>query len=501
LTTATLTRRREPSAALSSWGLIGWLICLVLLFSDLWVLGPALFVLLAGYYLLSRDDGPPVVPAAFTYQWLQVTLALWYLVFTGRRIADLEGIDPQRMMLIGLIAVSSLFLGYHLVARRGRSANEVSDSTDRRAPSFTLIAISYGVAVLAGLSLPRLAWMIPALTQILLILGIARYSLLYVLMTRLLKPKPRWSLIALLVSLEVALGFTGFFAGFREPLVFIGLAILGASNRRRWSTWVAGFAVAGLAVAAALTWTAIKPVIRKEYSYSASAAERLVNVLNVLGPALQASTTQWATEADQLVSRIWMMRFQALALERVPEVVRHENGKLLLEAVRNTITPRMFFPEKGVLASSSDDVRKYAGVYVTGRERNTSFAFGYAGQSYVDFGWPWMLLPIFAFGCMLGLADRGMRRLLKSPDIQDGIRVVVLWSSLYLYEISWVMMLGTATSLFAVLMATGIVFERVFHLGEKRQLRRIEISTRRPVPRPLSSRRTQLPTGEQIPID
>jgi hypothetical protein len=226
-----------------------------------------------------------------------------------------------------------------------------------------------------------------------------------------------------------------------------------------------------------------------------------MNVITVLGPALRGSTTQWASEGDRLVSRMWMIRYQALALDRVPEEVPHENGKLVWEAVRNALMPRMFFPEKGILASSSDDVRKYAGVYVTGRERNTSFAFGYAGQSYVDFGWPWMLLPIFAFGCVLGLADRVMRRVLRSPDIQDGVRVVVLWSTMYLYEVSWVMMVGTATSLFAVLVGSGLLFERVFHLGETRILRRVEISNRRPVLTRFSARRTRLPTGGQIPVD
>jgi hypothetical protein len=465
LTSAALPRQRKPSAAFSSLGLLGWLLCLVLLFSDLWVLGPALFVFLLGMYVLSRDDGAPVVAAAFTYQWLQVTIALVYLAITSRRITDLSGIDANRMVLLGLASVTAYFGGYAMIASRGKRVDPASEQALVTSPSFRLIAISYAVAVIVNLPLQRNAWGIPALTQVLLVLSIARYSLLYVLMTRLLKPTPRWPMVLALIVMELTLGFTGFFAAFRESLVFIVLATLGAANRRRASTWVAGLAVAALAVMAALTWTAIKEIVRAQYSSASSLGQRLSNVASVLGPAVRGSATQWDEHSDQLVSRMWMIHYPALALERVPSEVPHENGKLLWGAVSNTIMPRMFFPEKGVLPSSSDEVRKYAGVYVTGRERNTSFAFGYAGEAYVDFGWPLMLAPILAFGCLLGYADRLMRTVLRSPDVRDGVRVVVLWSSMYLYEVSWVMLLGTTTSLLVVLVGGGLLFERAFHLG------------------------------------
>ena len=465
MTTGALPRHRGPSAAFSSLGLIGWLLCLVLFFSDLPVLGPALFVFLAGMYVLSRDDGPPVVPAAFTYQWLQVTIALVYVALTGRRIADLTGIDPDRMVVFGLASVATFFGGYAIIARLGKAGAGESEQESGRAPSFRLIAISYAVAIMVNLPLQRNAWGIPALTQVLLVLSFARYSLLYILMTRLLRPKPRWPLILALVVLEVTLGFSGFFATFRESLVFIVLAILAVLNSRRAATWLAGAAIAAIAIMSALTWTAIKPIVRAQYSSSASMLERLNNVASVLGPAVRGSATEWDVHADQLVSRMWMIRYPALALERVPSVVPHERGKLLWGAVSNSIMPRMFFPEKGVLPSSSDEVRKYSGVNVTGRERNTSFAFGYAGESYVDFGWPMMLVPILAFGCILGLVDRLIRSLLRSPEIRDSVRVVVLWSSMYLYEVSWVMLIGTTTSLLVVLIGAGFVFERVFHLG------------------------------------
>lgn len=75
-------------------------------------------------------------------------------------------------------------------------------------------------------------------------------------------------------------------------------------------------------------------------------------------------------------------------------------------AVDNVLTPRLFNPDKPAIPSPSDEVRKYAGVWVRGRESSTSIAFGYVGESYVDFGLPWMFIPILAYGLLIGVAYR-----------------------------------------------------------------------------------------------
>jgi hypothetical protein len=158
---------------------------------------------------------------------------------------------------------------------------------------------------------------------------------------------------------------------------------------------------------------------------------------------------------------MWMIKFPAMALERVPESVPYEGGTILKDAVSNAVMPRVFFTNKGVLPSESEKVRKYAGVYVAGRERGTSFAFGYVAESYVDFGKPLMFLPILLFGCLLGVADRLIRRILVDPDVVNAVRVVVLWSSAYAYEQSWAIMIGTTLSLFVVMVGVGMAFDRL----------------------------------------
>jgi hypothetical protein len=81
----------------------------------------------------------------------------------------------------------------------------------------------------------------------------------------------------------------------------------------------------------------------------------------------------------------------------------HENGAILSAALTHILTPRVLYHDKPNLPSDSAKVRRYAGVWVAGDRQHTSIAFGYVGESYVDFGVPGMFVPIFLFGLVVGL--------------------------------------------------------------------------------------------------
>ena len=67
----------------------------------------------------------------------------------------------------------------------------------------------------------------PSLRQIITTFDSARLGVLFLILRRLCAPPPRFGLLALVVGIEIVLGITGFFAGFREPIV---LAVLPCSK-------------------------------------------------------------------------------------------------------------------------------------------------------------------------------------------------------------------------------------------------------------------------------
>jgi hypothetical protein len=432
------------------------------------VLAPALLVLIAGVYYLSRDPGPPVLALAFAFQWMQVTAALLYYDFAGRRVRDMDTCDWAPMVLLALGCLVALLVGLLLGKRwerRRRGPLPPLTAADGEALGRTpTLAIAYIVAALSAGLVTRFAFEVPALTQGILAMGLLRLALLFLLLRRLVRPPVRWFQLAAVIGFEILIGFTGFFAGFREALMMTALAFLEIFNRRRPAHWLALGGVATIAVLTALVWTGIKRDVRKQFgddTGSGSEVARLDRVNALSAQWVKRSDARLGTDLDRMVSRLWAIPYQAMALRRVPGVRPYENGAILGRAVMHVLMPRLFFPDKADVGSDSDMVRKYSGVWVAGAEHGTSIAFGYAAESYIDFGIPGMFVPVLLFGVLMGGLYSALLRAIRNRELAVGVVSAVFWVALYLYERSWIKMLGTALTLILFLGWGTVLVDRL----------------------------------------
>ena len=449
-------------------GAIGSIV-LVGLLADDWIASVALITLFVGWKVL-REDGPPVIAASFTAQWIQVNAALFYFALTGRQVYQMRTSDYRPMVLIGLAAVAALFAGVLVGARLRRKAPTVRYIGALLPFSTFQIAVAYGGALAVSGVMQQFAWRATGFTQALLVFNRIRFVLLFFLITRLARPTPRIAAIGGVLLLEVALGFTGFFADFREPLLVVGLAIVGAMDRRKITTWLIIGSVAVLTVASAIIWTAIKPAIRRSYATNTTTLSRLNTAVNVATNTLTPGESSLAFRGDTLVSRLWMVYYPALALKRVPAITPYQKGAILTAAIDNVLEPRLFFPDKPAIPSQSDEVREYAGVWVHGRESNTSIAFGYVGEAYVDFGLPWMFLPIFLYGLLIGIAYRVLAATIRYAELRTGLTIVAFWTMLGSYETSWAMMIGPAITVLAILGGSAFALDRLLWKSKTKQM-------------------------------
>src|SRR5262245_40173295 len=110
---------------------VGSLFTIGSLVADDMVAGASLVVLWFVWKYLRHEGGLPVLAAALTFQWMQVTIGLWYFAATGRRLATMELSDYRPMVLIGIGCVAALAIGLrigiHLMKRHGaRPHDDVS---------------------------------------------------------------------------------------------------------------------------------------------------------------------------------------------------------------------------------------------------------------------------------------------------------------------------------------------------------------------------------------
>jgi hypothetical protein len=414
--------------------------------SDDWIAAPAIIVLWLAWRYLRDDYGLPILPMAMTFQWVQVTAGIWYFAATGRRLLTMEISDYRPMVLIGLGCVASLMVGLYSGISIMRRATPPKHG-ERRATVPTgwvgLLISYFGILALQG-SIQDLAYQFPNFTQAILVLRFVHLAVLFVILRRLSQPVLRWPLIAALVSFEVVLGVSGFFAGFREPLVMAVVALSEIFNMRRPQHWIVLGTFGLMMFVVSVMWMGVRTEYRQEFDDEtfARSKEAQVNRMATLSNGWWQDQHDVTNDTDRLIDRLWVVYYPALAVSRVPSVLPHTDGSIMWAALQHILSPRVFFPTKVELQNDSDMVRKYSGVWVAGTEGGTSIAFGYAAESYIDFGIPWMFIPSFLYGMLAGLTYETLSTRIRHDELRAGLLAVIFWLALYLFERSWVKTLG-----------------------------------------------------------
>ena len=287
-----------------------------------------------------------------------------------------------------------------------------------------------------------------------------RYVFLFVLAYRALIDGRERLGFAVAMLFEVVVGFLGFHAAFKKPIMIALTAALAAYGTLRWRGRQLAVAVAcGLLLAAfSVLWMAMRPMHREFLQAEgdlwghrdASAVERLRNSADILA---RLDATAMASGVTAVSERASYVDYFAVAYHRVPARQAHEHGALLMSALKHIVHPRLLFPDKEALTHDSDIVRKYAGVRVAGLEQGTSISLGYIPEAYVDWGVPGMFVPIFAYGFLLATLAAAILKLGGGGRVALGCATVVVLFSTAGLETSTAKLLG-ATLMGAAVLGT-----------------------------------------------
>jgi hypothetical protein len=419
---------------------------------------------------LANAGGVPILAAALSFQWMQVTVGIWYHGLTGRSVDTMVKSDYRPMVFIGLGCVAALALGLRAGIALLERRHGPAPFRDFNALGWPTLIFAYVATTGLQGAVGFYAYLVPGLTQPILALRFIRLGIVFLIMRRLTIPEIRIVPMMSVVILEVLFGLTGFFAGFREPLVMVAVAVYGGFKPRSFRHWMVAGTLAVLMAGLATMWMSIRRDYRSSFEDEnfAASRERQLDRIGELG------STWWREsrdpgETDRLVDRMWTVYYPALAVSRVPSTLPHTSGALMSAALTHVFNPRLFFPTKAELQSDSEMVRKYSGVWVAGTEQNTSIAFGYAAEAYIDYGVPTMFIPVFIYGLFMGLAFQFLTFRLSHVELRAALLTVVFWLTLYLFERSWVKTLGLAGTLLIYLGLPALLVDQYLSRWEVRR--------------------------------
>jgi hypothetical protein len=437
----------------------GWLL------SGDWLVGACLLVLGLGWVILQPDEGPPVIALAFSMQWVSVCVGLFYFLLTGRPLEATIHSDYRTMVEIGLGCLLATIAGLAVGRRLVGLAGPATGLRPAYALTFKTLVAAYAVGTMSVGAIQNAAWNFHGFEQAILALAYLRLGLLYLVFRRLVADR-QWHYLCGLMAIEIVLGITGYYAGFREPLIMAALAFLEFFDRRNVRHWITISALVTLMAVLGVAWIGVRVEYRRRFQED----EEFINNRSARIDLLKASISDWAGQShremmedvDRFVDRMWTIYYPALAVSRVPSVLPHTNGTLMVETLEYVFAPRLFFPDKPDIKSDSEMVRKYSGVWVAGADQLTDIAFGYAAESYIDFGIPLMFVPMFIWSVFVGFALAFILHVFRHRDIAVSVSTVIAWLALYLFERSWAKTIGLTGTLLIYAGGLSFVLDRLW---------------------------------------
>jgi uncharacterized membrane protein YecN with MAPEG domain len=421
---------------------------------------------------LWKPNQLPVLLLPAFVQFSQVAFKPLTTSFNGASLQDLA--DYQAMLepavLFGLAGLSALVFGIRIGSGNQRSMDKRDDNWPFR--SIVGLALS---AIVLGHLLELVAEISGGAREIVLSLVRVKWAGLFAFTYTTLHLRRGLPWLIILVGIEIVLGLIGFFADFKVVLFVVGAAALTArGGTLRGGTVVALLFLTALTLGLMVFWSSIKNDYRTllnrgtgEQAVLVPLNERLAFLSN---RASDFDDQQFGKGWQTLVDRVSYIDLLAVTMERVPQILPHEDGALLGAAILHVMTPRILFPDKPSLPSDTEVTAYYTDLTdAVFADQNTSISIGYLAELYIDFGVFGALLAVFLMGLAYGRCYRAIRDYSCTPIFVNYALCMMLALTLMSFETALVKLVGSvATAVAAALLLQRFVWPAL--ISEKQRV-------------------------------
>lgn len=362
--------------------------------------------------LLWRPGEPPLLLVPVLLQFLQVALKPALTAYFDSPLSDLSDfdLDLEPAALLGLAGIAALALGLRMGA--GHSFGPANEADVDGWPFRRVLALSLAVIVI-GHALDAMAGRFVEARQIVLALSGIKSAGIFALAYATLRLRQGLPWLIVVVLSEITMGMAGFFADFKAVLFVLAGAAVAANGRVGVRAAIWSSLIAGLTLVLAVFWMSGKKEYRA-FLNEGTGGQVVLRPLNqrldyLVDKALEFDGQKFADGLESLMRRTSYIEFLAATMDRVPNVIPHEGGTHLGQAVLHVLTPRILFPDKPEVPSDTQVTAFYTGLPVAVfADDNTSISIGYLGELYIDFGVGGVFLVVL-IGLVFGSCYRAIR--------------------------------------------------------------------------------------------
>jgi hypothetical protein len=346
--------------------------------------------------LLWRPSQANILVFAMLMQWVQVVT---FVIWMNNAGADINWISNHgdvatSMACLGLIAMAAT-ISLGLKTLKMPSAEQFTQQAALINEKKILLLYLISTFFLGGLGFAFGSN--PGFFQILSTLATLKWVFFMVYGYVVWINKKNRLVLIIIVILEFTSSLYSYFSTFREVIFYTIILALSFIRRVNFKQLAYGLVIFTSLLFLLLTWTAVKSDYRKFLNRGTK--QQVIEVsreeaFSKLGEKVSSLT--WANY--QQVLDLFLYRTQyilhlAKSMDRVPSLMPYENGQIWKDNITFVLEPRLFFPDKPIYQATVK-TNKYTGLRYSGLKQGSSFSLGYFADSYIDFGYVGMFLPL-----------------------------------------------------------------------------------------------------------
>ena len=332
--------------------------------SNAWLTLLSIWVVPIFVVLLWRRYEPPILLFAIMAQWAEVSTKVIHADILDVSVTELFGdAVVVESILLGLIGLVTMAVGMRLALK----GLQLQTSRELWHESWGISIVQtwhlYLGAFILGLALQGFVWQVPRLTQLLLPIFNLKWIFFFLFAYAVFLKQRNYGLLWLTVGLEVVIGFSGFFSGFKQVFFVLAVAYMSIGVRLRGRQ----LAFVGIIILMVFSLGVVWMTIREDYRYyvNAGTGMQIVKVnmesrLSKLASLLSnAESDDYLDGAEKLAKRVAYVDMFAYVLKRVPDSMPYEDGRLPCRSPFSQcrLVRRFHFPSRTVLSANADGQR------------------------------------------------------------------------------------------------------------------------------------------------